>query len=507
MGVDIRPSLPVRSKALPTAPAPLHVGAVFCIAILSLFLHPVTAAAADEEYSLIRRIFPEALSIEDATMWPTDSDRAAIRAACRLPFDAPYVRYSRAQDTISIIGYAFLDDVKGLHEMITYLTALNADGSVRAVEVLAYRESYGGEIRNERFRRQFVGKTIRDPLRVGTDIRNIAGATISTNAVASGVRKILAVYDVEIKRGRRKPLATDRHTQTNTDTDRGGRGVGEDAAKGVRRMRAIWGTTLTIEIDGGGDAEDAIDACFLDVESLTGVFSRYDTTSEISRINTGAGWVNPSKPFRDLHFLAMEMTRVSAGTFNPTKRSDGMKFVEVTKPVPGDSVLIRVSNGVTLDFDGIAKGYAVDRMTGILKRRRPGRALINFGESSIAAICGGDSRAWKVDIRDARAPHGNTPLVTLTLCNAVVSVSGTYERGPHIIDPFTGKPAAVSLQAVIVGRLQTDAGARTDALSTALFVAGPKGLGFVREAGFEGMWVGPDQTNRTKRFLDYEKAP
>jgi hypothetical protein len=89
------------------------------------------------------------------------------------------------------LGYVVLDDVIGKVELISYAVGLATDGSVRQVEILAYRESHGGEIRLPAWRRQFVGKTAAAPLRVGEDIAGISGATLSCTHVTDGVRRIV----------------------------------------------------------------------------------------------------------------------------------------------------------------------------------------------------------------------------------------------------------------------------------------------------------------------------
>jgi len=67
---------------------------------------------------------------------------------------------------------------------------------VRQIEVLSYRESHGHEIRLPAWRKQFVGKDASAPLRVGDDIANISGATLSCSHVTEGVRRIVAVIDL-----------------------------------------------------------------------------------------------------------------------------------------------------------------------------------------------------------------------------------------------------------------------------------------------------------------------
>lgn len=93
----------------------------------------------------------------------------------------------------TVAGAAIVDEVPGKSERITILVASGPDGRLKDLEVLAYRESYGGEVAQEAWRAQFRGKKPGDPLRVGRQIRNISGATISTNSVSAGVSRSLPV--------------------------------------------------------------------------------------------------------------------------------------------------------------------------------------------------------------------------------------------------------------------------------------------------------------------------
>lgn len=92
----------------------------------------------------------------------------------------------------SLLGYAVVRNVKGKDQPITFLVAMDAGDRLKDVDILVYRESYGGEVAYEAWRRQFRGKSASDPLQVGRDIRTISGATISVNAVTLGVRRALA---------------------------------------------------------------------------------------------------------------------------------------------------------------------------------------------------------------------------------------------------------------------------------------------------------------------------
>jgi len=98
-------------------------------------------------------------------------------------------RISRAG---ALLGFAQVRNVKGKEQPITYLVATDSADALRDIDILVYREPYGGEVAYDPWRKQFRGKTTAAPLQVGKDIRNISGATISSNAVTRAVRKTLA---------------------------------------------------------------------------------------------------------------------------------------------------------------------------------------------------------------------------------------------------------------------------------------------------------------------------
>jgi hypothetical protein len=96
-------------------------------------------------------------------------------------------------------GYFVIDEVLGKHERIKYAVAIGADGTVRQIEILEYNESYGYEVRDPAWRQQFVGKSASSPLKFGTDIKNISGATLSCKHVTDGVKRVLAMYDLALR--------------------------------------------------------------------------------------------------------------------------------------------------------------------------------------------------------------------------------------------------------------------------------------------------------------------
>jgi hypothetical protein len=93
------------------------------------------------------------------------------------------------------IGYFFFDHVIGKHLNIDYSVALGPDGRVHRVDILEYRESYGGEVRDAAWLGQFAGKGPQGAL----DVRTISGATLSSTHITEGVKRVLAYYESHLK--------------------------------------------------------------------------------------------------------------------------------------------------------------------------------------------------------------------------------------------------------------------------------------------------------------------
>lgn len=138
-------------------------------------------------------IFPGA-ALTPANVALTPEQRAAIEKASdmRLRTDPKVWRVAGG-------GWFIADAVLGKHEYITYAVGLTANGAVKQIEILEYRESYGGEVREAKWRAQFTGKTAQAPLRLDQDIRNISGATLSSRHITEGVRRVLAYHAVALK--------------------------------------------------------------------------------------------------------------------------------------------------------------------------------------------------------------------------------------------------------------------------------------------------------------------
>jgi len=121
---------------------------------------------------------------------------AALQRRLRYrPAKAEYVVFV-ATTSGKVDGYAVLDEELGQHLPISFAVQLDPGGAVVRTEVMVYREGYGQEIREQRFRNQFVGRDASAPLRLGDDVVAITGATISSRSAAEVVRRAVALIEL-----------------------------------------------------------------------------------------------------------------------------------------------------------------------------------------------------------------------------------------------------------------------------------------------------------------------
>ena len=128
-------------------------------------------------------------------------DKMRSASSIRHPFQGD--RVWKAADG----SWLIVDEVVGKHEMITYAVALSPSGAVSGIEILEYVESYGYEVAEAQWRKQFVGKTAADPIKLNQDIQNIGGATLSCKHLTDGVKRVAVLYDIALKNQSLAPKA------------------------------------------------------------------------------------------------------------------------------------------------------------------------------------------------------------------------------------------------------------------------------------------------------------
>ncbi len=167
-------------------------------ALLALLFVTTRDALAERYLSLAeaqRVCFPQADQFEAKTIRWTPQESKAVEQKSGVKVRAQETRFWLARKGTNLLGLLVLDHVLGKHEVIEYAVALSPEGTVLLVELLEYREQYGGEIRTPKWRDQFKGKSASSKLKLNEDIYNISGATISCRNVTDGVRRVLATFE------------------------------------------------------------------------------------------------------------------------------------------------------------------------------------------------------------------------------------------------------------------------------------------------------------------------
>ncbi len=143
--------------------------------------------------------FPGADRFEAQTVQLTSEQSKAVEQKSGVKVRARESRIWLARKGTNLLGVVVLDHVFGKHDLIEYAVAVSPEGKVLQVEILEYREHYGGEIRSAKWREQFKGKTAASRLKLNDDIYNISGATISCRNVTDGVRRVLATFELVVR--------------------------------------------------------------------------------------------------------------------------------------------------------------------------------------------------------------------------------------------------------------------------------------------------------------------
>lgn len=228
--------------------------------------------------------------------------------------------------------------------------------------------------------------------------------------------------------------------------------------------------------------ETSVAAALEEARRLDDMLSNYRPESEWSRVNQLAGKqpVRISQELFDLLSACMEYSREGEGAFDITVGPlmkvwgfyKGTGHLPHREEVRGALDLVGWRNilldsttrtvrfarpGVEIDPGGIGKGYAVDRLAGILERQGVRRALISAASSSIYAIgTPPGERGWKIGIKDPK--DRSKTVATVWLRDQSMSTSGNYEKFfyaegkmySHIMDPRTGYPSMGTLSVSVI---------------------------------------------------------
>jgi thiamine biosynthesis lipoprotein len=269
----------------------------------------------------------------------------------------------------------------------------------------------------------------------------------------------------------------------------------------VRRTFSAMGTGCELAVAASPEdepqAQRALAAGFVEVETCERVLTRFNPTSDLSRLNGSLGeWVDVDPRLVAALRAAVDARRATAGLFDPTilhplvAAGYDRTFAELTnrpaRAIDGwrcgaaiwldeDRCRARLQRGSAVDLGGIGKGFSAARALEAMRLAWP--ALIGgFADLGGDLAFSGrptDGSAWRVAVADPRAPGAN--LATLRLNGGAVATSGRDRRrfGPgrrmhHLIDPETGAPAVRGPLAVTV---VADDAAEAEALGTAFAIS------------------------------------
>lgn len=277
-------------------------------------------------------------------------------------------------------------------------------------------------------------------------------------------------------------------------------------------------------------AARALDAAVGEVARIEAKFSRYRQDSALSRLNAsaGRGWTLVDDETRDLLAYAHTCHEASGGLFDISsgvlRRAWDFSGRRTPPRVPAAAVLaqllslvgwervereaeqVRLPAGMELDFGGIGKEYAVDRVCALLGELGVAHGLVNLGGDT--RVFGGQPMPdghlgpWRVGIAHPRE-EGAT-LCTVALTDGAIATSGDYERFVeidgrrycHLLDPRTGMPVSHWQSVTVVAPLCLSAGAA----STIAMLLQDRAPAFLRDQGLSFLAWGSREVVRDGLF-------
>jgi thiamine biosynthesis lipoprotein len=223
------------------------------------------------------------------------------------------------------------------------------------------------------------------------------------------------------------------------------------------------GTAISLDLRDQTVSSAAVDAAFDHLRDIDMRFSTWKTESEISRL--GRGELSAEECSPDVRVVLERCERLRAVTRG---------FFDIRGHRPDGR----------LDPSGFVKGWAAELAAGILDAAGARNFCLNAGGDVIARGESEPGRLWRIGVRHPELPDRLATVIEAR--NMAVATSGGYERGDHIIDPHTGRPASGLLSVTVVGPDLSEA----DAYATAAFAMGPEGLTWIDSLpGYAGCMI------------------
>jgi len=259
-------------------------------------------------------------------------------------------------------------------------------------------------------------------------------------------------------------------------------------------MGTTYRVTLVADMPGMGRGE-----VHREVEAILARIDRAASTwradSDASRFNRAAAgeWVTVSADLAAIVETAREIHEQSHGAFDITvgplvrlwsggtldPSADaianaqglvGMQFIESRPATAEAAAALRKSRaGVAIDLSGIAPGYAVDCIGGLLAELGSRAHLVELGGEVRAWGRAAEGRPWRVRLRSAEAGHAQSQQIDLA--DGLALATSTCRVGRSPIDPRTGRPVAAS-RASRTATVRAETCAAADAWAVAAIVLG-----------------------------------
>jgi len=159
---------------------------------------PVEAKVFYSRSEAVELAFPDAERVETKTLILDGAQTQRVEALAQAPLESKLITLYTGYRNDRVIGYALIDihTVRTLPE--AFMVVLSPAGEVRSLRVLAFYEPEE-YLPPERWLNQFEKQVLSDELRLRGRIHGIAGATLSSRAITSGVRRALALFEVLVK--------------------------------------------------------------------------------------------------------------------------------------------------------------------------------------------------------------------------------------------------------------------------------------------------------------------
>ena len=277
---------------------------------------------------------------------------------------------------------------------------------------------------------------------------------------------------------------------------------------------------ITVDSGDARRAREAVDAAIADVLRIEAKYSRYRDDSLLSRINQAAGTsaITIDEETRALLDYADRCYELSGGRFDVTSgvfrqawnfrrdppRLPDFREIDALRALVGwpqvertkTTVMLR-RPGMELDFGGIGKEYAADRVASILQEHGIAHALVNLGGDVRAIGTQANGARWHIGIRHPREPEPAV-VASIDLADGAIATSGDYERYfeiggrryCHLIDARTGAPVSAWQSISVAAPLAIVAGS----CSTIAMLMGSGGAAFLEEQNVA--WLGVDAAGR-----------